>query len=69
LKEKWRAIFGSPWLIGIRSARGIKPFGPSAHELPWLKHEVPIRCAKEKMDVAFEFITKIEYTLLLFSCP
>ncbi len=38
---------------------GQDPFGPSARELPWLKHEDPIGRAKEKMDAAFEFITKL----------
>ncbi len=38
---------------------GADPFGPSARELPWLKHEDPIGRAKEKMDAAFEFITKL----------
>ncbi len=38
---------------------GQDPFGPSARELPWLKHSDPVGRAKEKMDAAFEFITKL----------
>ncbi len=38
---------------------GADPFGPSARELPWLRHEDPVGRAKEKMDAAFEFITKL----------
>ena len=38
---------------------GADPFGPSTRELPWLKHEDPIGRAMEKMDAAFEFITKL----------
>lgn len=38
---------------------GADPFGPSTKELPWLKNTEPIQRAKEKMDAAFEFITKL----------
>ncbi len=38
---------------------GADPFGPSGRDLPWLKNEDPIGKAKEKMDAAFEFITKL----------
>ncbi len=38
---------------------GADPFGPSTKEHAWLKSTEPIQRAKEKMDAAFEFITKL----------
>ncbi|HLT73786.1 MAG TPA: xylose isomerase [Ohtaekwangia sp.] len=38
---------------------GGDPFGPGTKQFPWLQNEDPIQRAKEKMDAAFEFITKI----------
>ncbi|MCB0659186.1 MAG: xylose isomerase [Saprospiraceae bacterium] len=38
---------------------GGDPFGPGTKAFPWLISEDPIRQAKDKMDAAFEFITKI----------
>lgn len=38
---------------------GADPFGPSTHERAWLDSKEPIRRAKDKMDAAFEFITKL----------
>ena len=38
---------------------GEDPFGPGTKEFPWSKGNDPIDIAKNKMDAAFEFMTKI----------
>lgn len=38
---------------------GLDPFGAPTKEFPWLRDSDPIQQAKDKMDAAFEFITKI----------
>jgi len=38
---------------------GADPFGPSTKQHEWLKSHDPIQRSKEKMDAAFEFITKL----------
>lgn len=38
---------------------GGDPFGPGTKEFPWAQQSDPIRNAKEKMDAAFEFISKM----------
>ncbi len=38
---------------------GGDPFGPGTKNLPWLAATDPIRQAEDKMDAAFEFITKL----------
>ena len=38
---------------------GLDPFGAPTKEFPWLESQDPIQQAKDKMDAAFEFITKI----------
>nr|WP_293303476.1 xylose isomerase [Allomuricauda sp.] len=38
---------------------GADPFGAPTQEFPWLTSTDPIQQAKDKMDAAFEFITKI----------
>jgi xylose isomerase len=38
---------------------GGDPFGPGTKNFPWLQSSDPITQAKEKMDAAFEFITKL----------
>ena len=38
---------------------GGDPFGLPTKKFPWLASEDPITQAKEKMDAAFEFITKL----------
>ncbi|MBK7869482.1 MAG: xylose isomerase [Saprospiraceae bacterium] len=38
---------------------GGDPFGPGTKTFPWLEANDPIQQAKDKMDAAFEFITKI----------
>ena len=38
---------------------GADPFGAPTQEFPWLTNSDPLALAREKMDAAFEFITKI----------
>lgn len=38
---------------------GLDPFGSPTKQFPWLIADDPIRQAKDKMDAAFEFITKV----------
>lgn len=38
---------------------GGDPFGPGTKNFPWLTASDPVQQAKEKMDAAFEFITKL----------
>lgn len=38
---------------------GGDPFGPGTKNFPWSTHKDPVERAKEKMDAAFEFTTKI----------
>ncbi|HVI49144.1 MAG TPA: xylose isomerase [Chitinophaga sp.] len=38
---------------------GGDPFGPGTKKFPWLAATDPIQSAKDKMDAAFEFITKL----------
>lgn len=38
---------------------GGDPFGPGTRVLPWMASNDPIQQAKDKMDAAFEFITKL----------
>ncbi|MFD0861613.1 xylose isomerase [Sungkyunkwania multivorans] len=38
---------------------GSDPFGAPTQQFPWLKNSDPVQQAKDKMDAAFEFITKI----------
>ena len=38
---------------------GVDPFGSPTRELPWSIHNDPMTAAKEKLDAAFEFITKL----------
>jgi xylose isomerase len=38
---------------------GGDPFGPGTKQFPWLSNNDPIARAKDKMDAAFEFITKL----------
>ena len=38
---------------------GGDPFGPGTKEFPWAQQSDPILNAKEKMDAAFEFISKM----------
>ena len=45
---------------------GGDPFGPGTKDFPWLRSSDSITCAKEKMDAAFEFITKINIPFYCF---
>lgn len=38
---------------------GADPFGPGTHEFPWDESSDPLRAARDKLDAAFEFITKL----------
>ncbi len=38
---------------------GLDPFGAATKNFPWLRSSDPIQQAKDKMDAAFEFITKL----------
>ncbi len=38
---------------------GEDPFGPGTQHLPWLENNSPMQRAKDKLDAAFEFITKL----------
>jgi xylose isomerase len=38
---------------------GADPFGEGTHVFPWNEKEDPVKRAKDKMDAAFEFITKM----------
>ncbi len=38
---------------------GGDPFGPGTKSFPWLKNQDPYEQAKDKMDAAFEFMTKL----------
>src|SRR5690242_1615574 len=41
------------------NGNGSDPFGEPTHIFPWNEKEDPIKRAKDKMDAAFEFITKL----------
>jgi xylose isomerase len=38
---------------------GGDPFGPGTKQFPWMQSSSPIQMAKDKMDAAFEFISKL----------
>ena len=38
---------------------GEDPFGPGTQQLPWLQNNDPLKQAYDKLDAAFEFITKL----------
>ncbi len=38
---------------------GADPFGPGTHEFPWDESNDPLQAARDKLDAAFEFITKL----------
>ena len=48
------------------TGEGGDPFGPGTMDFPWNQQSDPILNAKEKMDAAFEFITKIGITFYCF---
>ncbi|MEO8719540.1 MAG: xylose isomerase [Ginsengibacter sp.] len=45
---------------------GADPFGEGTHLFPWNEKEDPIKRAKDKMDAAFEFITKMNLPYYCF---
>lgn len=45
---------------------GGDPFGPGTKQFPWLVSPDPAQSAKEKMDAAFEFITKLDVPYYCF---
>ena len=45
---------------------GADPFGEPTHIFPWNEKEEPIKRAKDKMDAAFEFITKMNLPYYCF---
>ncbi len=45
---------------------GADPFGEPTHIFPWNSKEDPIKRAKDKMDAAFEFITKMDLPYYCF---
>ena len=45
---------------------GGDPFGAATKSFPWLQSPDPMQCAYDKMDAAFEFITKIGAPLYCF---
>ena len=45
---------------------GSDPFGEPTHLYPWNQHTDPIERAREKMDAAFEFITKLQIPFYCF---
>ena len=48
------------------NGNGADPFGNPTHIFPWDKKEDPIKRAKDKMDAAFEFITKMQLPYYCF---
>ncbi|MCL6525092.1 MAG: xylose isomerase [Thermoflavifilum sp.] len=45
---------------------GGDPFGVGTHDFPWNQHPDPIQRAKDKMDAAFEFMTKMRLPFYCF---
>ena len=45
----WRSFCGS----------GSDPFGPGTRDFPWDSAASPMECARQRLDAAFEFITKL----------
>lgn len=48
------------------NAEGSDPFGGPTHIFPWNKSSDPVQRAKDKMDAAFEFITKMNIPFYCF---
>lgn len=70
-----RQVAGKPMKEWLRFAcaywhsfagNGADPFGEPTHLYPWNEKKDPIDRAKEKMDAAFEFITKINIPFYCF---
>src|SRR5207248_1160874 len=45
---------------------GSDPFGEGTHQFPWNQSPDPLQRAKDKMDAAFEFITKLRIPYYCF---
>jgi xylose isomerase len=45
---------------------GGDPFGPGTKNYPWMQAKDPVQQAKDKMDAAFEFITKLGLPFMCF---
>jgi len=45
---------------------GADPFGPGTKEFPWDVKNDPVEAAKDKLDAAFEFITKLDVPFYCF---
>jgi len=45
---------------------GADPFGPGTKQFPWLENDDPIQQARDKMDAAFEFFTKLGVSYYCF---
>lgn len=41
------------------SGEGADPFGPGTRRLPWMRESDPLQAARDKLQAAFEFITKL----------
>lgn len=63
LKEHFR-FAGAYWHSFVGS--GADPFGAPTHIFPWDKKDDPIEKAKDKMDAAFEFLTKMNLPFYCF---
>lgn len=70
-----RVVAGKPMKEWLRFAcaywhsfvgNGADPFGEPTHLYPWNQHADPIERAKEKMDAAFEFMTKLQIPFYCF---
>lgn len=48
------------------NGNGSDPFGEPTHIFPWNEKEDPVKRAKDKMDAAFEFITKMNMPFYCF---
>lgn len=45
---------------------GADPFGAPTKSFPWLENNDPVRCAMDKLDAAFEFMSKIQAPFYCF---
>ena len=63
LKEHFR-FAGAYWHAFV--GNGADPFGAPTHIFPWDKKSDPIERAKDKMDAAFEFLTKMNLPYYCF---
>ena len=63
LKEHFR-FAGAYWHSFV--GNGADPFGAPTHIFPWDKKSDPIERAKDKMDAAFEFLTKMNLPFYCF---